>query len=250
MDLSNERWSDADFRHERERVLALWPTGKEVDLEEAVDFHLRLPEAKNYAKVVRMAKEEGRTLVQPRGGVALIEGHIDLLRHLQEEGGADLLPMTTDTYTRNLKFQEAARGIAESRRLERSMLNGLPVVNHGPRAVRRVVEAELAQWWSPQQISGWLVEEFPDDAEMRVSHETIYLSLFVQSRGALRMYVVPFECRDEPDRPLSRLQRDAKEGLEARVTLGHTARMLVLAGIVRRVRSAASDHLPVQPGRR
>ena len=52
--------------------------------------------------------------------------------------------------------------------------------------LRAVVEAQLALRWSPQQISGWLVEEFPDDAEMRVSHETIYLSLFVQSRGALR----------------------------------------------------------------
>lgn len=40
--------------------------------------------------------------------------------------------------------------------------------------------------WSPQQISARLVVEFPDDLEMRVSHETIYLSLFVQSRGALR----------------------------------------------------------------
>ena len=52
--------------------------------------------------------------------------------------------------------------------------------------LRAVVEAKLALRWSPQQISGWLVEEFPDDPEMRVSHETIYLSLFVQSRGALR----------------------------------------------------------------
>ena len=48
------------------------------------------------------------------------------------------------------------------------------------------MEAKLELRWSPQQISGWLVEEFPDDPEMRVSHETIYLSLFVQSRGALR----------------------------------------------------------------
>jgi len=46
------------------------------------------------------------------------------------------------------------------------------------------VEAKLEERWSPQQISGWLVEQFPNDAEMRVSHETIYLSLFVQSRGA------------------------------------------------------------------
>ena len=41
-------------------------------------------------------------------------------------------------------------------------------------------------WWSPEQISASLVTDFPDDLEMRVSHETIYLSLFVQSRGALR----------------------------------------------------------------
>jgi IS30 family transposase len=52
--------------------------------------------------------------------------------------------------------------------------------------LRAAVEAKLALRWSPQQISGWLIGEFSDDAEMRVSHETIYLSLFVQSRGALR----------------------------------------------------------------
>jgi len=52
--------------------------------------------------------------------------------------------------------------------------------------LRAVVEAKLLEYWSPTQISGWLVDTFPDDPEMRVSHETIYLSLFVQSRGALR----------------------------------------------------------------
>ena len=52
--------------------------------------------------------------------------------------------------------------------------------------LRAVVEEKLELRWSPQQISGWLVEQFADDPEMRVSHETIYLSLFVQSRGALR----------------------------------------------------------------
>ena len=49
-----------------------------------------------------------------------------------------------------------------------------------------MVEAKLELRWSPQQIAGWLADEFPDDPEMRVSHETIYLSLFVQTRGALR----------------------------------------------------------------
>ena len=48
------------------------------------------------------------------------------------------------------------------------------------------MEAKLELRWSPQQISRWLVRAFPNDPEMRVSHETIYLSLFVQARGALR----------------------------------------------------------------
>ncbi len=52
--------------------------------------------------------------------------------------------------------------------------------------LRAVVEDKLALWWSPLQISGWLVEAYPDDEEMRVSHETIYQSLFIQGKGALR----------------------------------------------------------------
>jgi IS30 family transposase len=52
--------------------------------------------------------------------------------------------------------------------------------------LRAVVEAKLALRWSPQQIAGWLPLAYPQDSVMRVSHETIYLSLFVQSRGALR----------------------------------------------------------------
>lgn len=52
--------------------------------------------------------------------------------------------------------------------------------------LRVVVEDRLEHRWSPEQITGWLRVNYPDDPEMNVSHETIYLSLFVQSRGALR----------------------------------------------------------------
>ena len=52
--------------------------------------------------------------------------------------------------------------------------------------LREVVEEKLGERWSPQQISGWLGRTYADEPEMRVSHETIYLSLFVQTRGALR----------------------------------------------------------------
>src|SRR5439155_22175271 len=58
--------------------------------------------------------------------------------------------------------------------------------------LRRVVEAKLAVRWSPQQIADWLATEFADDPEMRVSQETIHMSLFVQGRGALRQEL--FRC--------------------------------------------------------
>ena len=53
-------------------------------------------------------------------------------------------------------------------------------------ALRDTVATQLAQAWSPQQIAGWLRQAYPDDPTMHVSHETIYLSLFVQSRGVLK----------------------------------------------------------------
>ena len=53
-------------------------------------------------------------------------------------------------------------------------------------ALRDAVATKLAQQWSPQQIAGWLRQAYPEDPTMHVSHETIYLSLFVQSRGVLK----------------------------------------------------------------
>ena len=53
-------------------------------------------------------------------------------------------------------------------------------------ALRRAVATKLARQWSPQQISGWLRHTFPRDPEMQGSHETIYRSLFIQSRGVLK----------------------------------------------------------------
>ena len=52
--------------------------------------------------------------------------------------------------------------------------------------LRRVIAEKLARQWSPQQIAGWLRVTFPSDPDMQVSHETIYRSLFIQSRGVLK----------------------------------------------------------------
>jgi IS30 family transposase len=54
------------------------------------------------------------------------------------------------------------------------------------RKLRNIVASKLILDWSPEQIAGWLKIQFPDDASMRVSHETIYRSLFIQARGVLK----------------------------------------------------------------
>lgn len=53
-------------------------------------------------------------------------------------------------------------------------------------ALARIVAEKLQLEWSPEQIAGWLKRRFPDDENYQVSHETIYRSLFIQARGALK----------------------------------------------------------------
>jgi IS30 family transposase len=56
--------------------------------------------------------------------------------------------------------------------------------------LQEIVAGKLMQDWSPEQISGWLKQQYPNDESLRVSHETIYRSLFIQARGALKQELV------------------------------------------------------------
>jgi IS30 family transposase len=56
--------------------------------------------------------------------------------------------------------------------------------------LQQIVASKLMQDWSPQQISGWLKSQHPNDESLRVSHETIYRSLFIQARGALKQELI------------------------------------------------------------
>ncbi len=58
------------------------------------------------------------------------------------------------------------------------------------RKLRALVSSKLQIDWSPQQIAGWLKTEFPDDSNLHISHESIYRTLFVQARGALKKELV------------------------------------------------------------
>lgn len=56
--------------------------------------------------------------------------------------------------------------------------------------LREIVARKLGLEWSPEQISGWLRQEYPDSETMQISHETIYRSLFIQTRGVLKKELV------------------------------------------------------------
>ena len=140
MELQNKKLTNDEFYGLQKEILTQWPTGADVNFDEAVEFHKNLPDHKNFGKKLIKAKNEGKTLVQPRAGVALIKDHIELLTYLQDQGEADLLPTTIDSYTRQNRYKEAEVGIQESAREQKSMLNGLPAVNHGVDSCRQIIK--------------------------------------------------------------------------------------------------------------
>ncbi|AFM02049.1 Glutamate mutase subunit E [Desulfitobacterium dehalogenans ATCC 51507] len=140
MDLANRTIDPEEFFRQRQEVLNQWTTGKDVDFEEAVAYHKSLPQSKVFGHKLAEGKAKGITFAQPRAGVALLNEHLELLRFLEEEGEADFLPTTIDSYTRQNRYAEAQTGIDESRMVGRSMLNGFPAVNHGVAACRRLIE--------------------------------------------------------------------------------------------------------------
>ena len=141
IDLKNEKLSDELFYRLQKEVLEQWPTGKDVNFDEAVNYQKAIPVHKRFSAKLDRAQKDGVTLIQPRAGVALPEEHIELLRYLEDEGGADLLPSTIDSYTRHNRYKEAQVGIDESVKMKRSLLNGFPAVNHGVQICRKVTSS-------------------------------------------------------------------------------------------------------------
>ncbi len=139
--LLNKKLSEAEFFELREKVLQGWKTGNDpnLDFSRSIPFLKSIPEEKNFAMKLAKAKHGGVTLVQPRAGVPVLEDHILLLQTLIS-AGADFVPSTIDSYTRQNRYQEAENGIQESKIAHRSMLNGFPAVNHGVEGCRKVFD--------------------------------------------------------------------------------------------------------------
>ncbi len=186
MEIKNVKIPEGEFFKQREEVLGQWSTGREVDLEDAFAYHKALPKERIFSKKLIEAKEQHRTLVQPRAGVPVIDEHIKLLQYLQNEGEADLLPSTIDSYTRQNRYEEAENGIRESMRLGRAMLNGFPAVNHGVSGCRHVVDSVNV----PVQVR----HGTPD---ARLLTEITYAGGFTSYEGGGISYNLPY-CKNVP----------------------------------------------------
>ena len=183
MELKNKKWTEEEFFEVRKKVLATWKTGNdpELNLEDAIEYIKKLPEHKNFAIKLAKAKANGsRTLVQPRAGVPVISKHIELLHHL-EESGADFLPSTIDSYTRQNRYVEAEKGIEESARENRAMLNGFPAVNHGVSGCRMVYESV-----------GVPLQARHGTPDSRLLAEIIHASGWTSNEGGAISYNVPY----------------------------------------------------------
>ena len=141
MELRNRKLSEEEFFKEREEVLAQWPTGREVDLDEAVEYHKNMPPGKILPLKLLDAKEKGEVYPVTGMGKTTIEEQMELYKYVQDEGQADILGISVDSLTRFLNFEEAEKGLQESLRTGKSILNGLPVVNHGVAGMRKLIES-------------------------------------------------------------------------------------------------------------
>ncbi|MDR1773533.1 MAG: methylaspartate mutase subunit E [Clostridioides sp.] len=141
VNLQNKKLDDDLFYGIQKEVYTHWETSKEVNFEEAVEYQKSIPEEKRFSNKLDLADKEGVTLIQPRAGVALVDEHIELLQYLETKGEADLLPTTIDSYTRLNRYEEAEKGIEESKETGRSMLNGFPALNYGVKTCRKVTSS-------------------------------------------------------------------------------------------------------------
>lgn len=135
----NKKIDEEVFLKSREEVLSLWPTGKEVDLEEAIAYQKALPDHKDFGKVVANLHKDGRIVVFPRAGTPILEQEIELNQSLVE-AGLPCIPVTPDSFCRLGRYDKAQEGLKESIRTGKPMLNGYPTVIHGVKNTRKMTE--------------------------------------------------------------------------------------------------------------
>jgi IS30 family transposase len=164
------------------------PSDKRLSLDDRVDIRLWLEQGESFAEIGRRLGRATSTISREVGGVAGRNSYRPMGAHRQA-GERVRRPKPTKLAS-------------------------------NPRLCRRVIQ-DLERLWSPEQIDGRLRFEFPDQPEMRVSHETIYKSVYIEGRGELR-------------RELARCLRTGRAKRQARGRVGQRGRIVDMVPIIER----------------
>lgn len=152
----NKRVDENILQKKRVKWLAEWPTGKDVNFDEAIAYQRSLPDSKIWWKVLAKLRQDGRTVVSPRAGTGILEDEIKLCQTI-ERSGVPLIPVTTDSYSRSLKYEKAQQALEESIKTGKSILNGYPIAIHGVKNTRKIVESCNAAF-TPRGVAGLSME--------------------------------------------------------------------------------------------
>jgi len=150
--ISNKRIDDDLLMKKRREELDKWPTGREVDFDEAVAYQKSLPDSKIWWKVMVKLREEGRMSVFPRAGTPILENMIELCQSLRDSGVV-LIPVTTDSYTRLGQYEKIEEILKECYKTGKPLLNGFPIINYGVKKTRKLIESVDAAF-SPRGAGG------------------------------------------------------------------------------------------------
>lgn len=143
MEVSDQRWDEDFFLGQRAAALKEWPTGSEVDLAEAVQYHKALPAHKVQPHQLARAKAEGGIVVLPQLGQARLETMVEIMRFVEGECGMsdwnDAWFLILDAYSRKKRFDAVDKAISASAQAGVNLLSGYPAVNHGVKGFRQLM---------------------------------------------------------------------------------------------------------------
>jgi methylaspartate mutase epsilon subunit len=140
VNVKNRRVDEGMFMQKRREWLDVWPTGNEVDYDESVAYLKSLPDDRYWSKVMARLRNESRMSVFPRAGTPILEDMIELCKSLADSGVV-LIPVTTDSYTRQGAYEKVEQALEETKRTGKKILNGYPIINHGVKNTRKLVES-------------------------------------------------------------------------------------------------------------
>ena len=168
-----DRWQKGETLHEIAKHFDRYHSSVQRIISDSGGIRPRQRSRGRLALSLTEREEISRAVVEGRSmrsiAAALGRSPSTISREIKRNGGADAY--------RASRADEAAWDRARRPKLCKLRRN---------RVLARLVASKLRLEWAPEQIAGWLKRTYPDNEACQVSHETIYRSLFIQTRGALK----------------------------------------------------------------